>query len=303
MEIAEAFDAQMHGRDPLALLKEVRGATDLIVAAAGGLNSETAAHAAEAGADVIIVGGAITKALDPRQAAADVRKAIDTAKPVATQLFKRTSAENIREVLQTLRTSNISDGSHHQACLAGLRPVESGSFACGPAVTVSTIPGDYSKPVQAIDVARPGDVIVVDAAGRPPAVWGELATESAKNKGLAGLVCDGAVRDTGEIRKLEFPVWARCVTSHAGEPKGHGEINQPIEIAGQRICPGDWIVADDDGVMVLPRRQAVEMANRGADVLEAENRIRQEIRDQNTTLAKVLNLARWDKKGGTPDVG
>jgi len=303
LDVHCAIDAQMHGQDPLALLKEIRGVTNLIVAVAGGVNSETAARAADAGADVIIVGGAIIKALDPRQAAADVRKAIDTAKPVATQLFKRTTAENIREVLQTLRTSNVSDGTHHQACLVGLRPVEPGSFACGPAVTVSTIPGDYSKPVQAIDVAKPGEVIAIDAGGRPPAVWGELATESAKNKAVAGLVCDGAVRDTGEIRKLEFPVWTRCITSHAGEPKGHGEINQPIEIAGQRICPGDWIVADDDGVMVLPRDRAVEMANRGADVLEAENRIRQEIRNQNTTLAKVLNLARWDKRSGTPDVG
>ena len=164
------------------------------------------------------------------------------------------------------------------------------------------MPGDWSKPVQAIDVAGEGDVLVIDAGGLPPAVWGELATESAKNKKLAGLVVHGAVRDTAEIRKLDFPVWARHVTSHAGDPKGLGEINVPITIAGQRICPGDWIVADDDGVMVLPKDQAVEMANRAADVLEAENRIRAEIRD-GSTLAKVVNLARWDKKGGGPEIG
>ena len=80
-------------------------------------------------------------------------------------------------------------------------------------------------------------------------------------------------------------------------------LNQPIEIAGQRVCPGDWIVADDDGVMVLPRDRAVEMANRAADVLEQENRIRREIRDNKSTLAKVLNLARWEQKGTGPDVG
>jgi len=71
----------------------------------------------------------------------------------------------------------------------------------------------------------------------------------------------------------------------------------PIDIAGQHICPGDWIVADDDGVMVLPATKAVEMANRAAGVLEAENRIRAEIRDTNSTLAKVVNLQRWEKKG------
>ena len=79
--------------------------------------------------------------------------------------------------------------------------------------------------------------------------------------------------------------------------------NQPITIGGQRICPGDWIVADDDGVMVLAADKTVEIVNRGADVLEAENRIRQEIRDQNSTLAEVLNLKRWEQKGMTPDVG
>ena len=111
------------------------------------------------------------------------------------------------------------------------------------------------------------------------------------------MVVNGAVRDTNEIRKLGFPVWTKLVTSHAGNPHGLGEINVPIEISSQRICPGDWIVADDDGVMVLPAGRAVEMANRAADVLEAENRIRTEIRDQKSTLAKVVNLQRWEKRG------
>jgi len=298
-----AIDKQMEGEDPLAMLKEIRRSTNLTLAVAGGINSETASLAAESGADVVIVGGAITKAIDPKQATADIRKAIDTAEPVASKLFKRATADTIRKIIKTLRTSNISDGSHRLACLEGLRPIAPDQFACGPAVTVSAFPGDWSKPVQAIDVARPGDVLVVDAGSRSPAVWGELATESAKNKGLAGLICDGAVRDTREIRKLGFAVWTRLITSHAGDPKGMGEINCPITVCGQRICPGDWIVADDDGVIVLPKDKAVEMVNRGADVLEAENRIRQEIRDQKSTLARVLNLQRWDKKGGGPDVG
>jgi len=303
LDVHCAIDAQMLGEDPLALLKELRGATELTLAVAGGLNSETAAAAAEAGADVIIVGGAITKAVDVKQAAADIRRAIDTRQAVATELFKRTGADNIREILQTVRTANISMANHDQPCLAGIRPLIEGMSICGPAVTVRTIPGDFSKPVQAIDVARPGDVIVVDAGGKPPAIWGELATESSFNKGLAGLVVDGAVRDVADIRKLGFGVWTKLVTSHAGQAKGHGEINQPIEISGQRICPGDWIAADDDGVMVLPRGKAVEIANRAADVLEAENRIRSEIRSAKTTLAKVVNLRRWEKTGGGTDAG
>jgi 3-hexulose-6-phosphate synthase/6-phospho-3-hexuloisomerase len=199
-----------------------------------------------------------------------------------------------------VRTSNVSDGAHRLPCLSGLRQLVPGTCACGPAVTVRTAPGDWAKPVEAIDVAEAGDVIVVDAAGQPPAVWGELATESAKNKGVAGLVVHGAVRDTIVIRELGFPVWASHVVSHAGDPSGLGEINGAITVAGQRVLPGDWIAADDDGVIVLPRGRAAELANRAAGVLEWENRVRAEIRDQRSTLAKVLNLRRWEQLGQPP---
>jgi len=291
------IDAQMHGADPLEELRRLRGATTLTLAVAGGLNSDSAARAAAAGADVVIVGGAITKAADPGRATAEIRQAIDARQGVAGELFRRVTAEGIREALARVRTSNLSDGAHRLPCLEGLRPLAPGQLACGPAVTVQTVPGDWAKPVEAIDLARAGDVIVIDSGGRPPAVWGELASESARNKHLAGLVVDGAVRDTADIRRLGFAVWSRQVCSHAGDANGIGAINVPVTVGGQRVCPGDWVLADDDGVMVVPKARAVELANRAADVLEAENRIRQEIRDGRTTLAKVLNLLKWEKKG------
>jgi 3-hexulose-6-phosphate synthase/6-phospho-3-hexuloisomerase len=303
LDVHCAIDAQMHGADPLTLLKEVRAASDLTVAVAGGINSETAAETAAAGADVIIVGGAITKDVDPKAATERIRQAIDTKQAVATEHFKRSSAADIRRTLATVSTPNISDGSHRQPCLPGIKPRQPGSRAVGPAVTVRTLPGDWAKPVEAIDVAGEGDIIVIDACGQPPAIWGELATESAVNKKLAGIVVHGAVRDTPEIRRLGLPVWSTHVTSHAGDPHGHGSINEPIQIGGQTISAGDWIVADDDGVMVVPKGRAVEMANRAADVLEAENRIRAEIRDGHSTLAQVVNLSRWEKQGAKGAIG
>ena len=303
LDVHCAIDAQMLGEDPLALLKELRAQTDLTLAVAGGLNSETAAEAVQAGADIVIVGGAITKAVNVTQATAAIRQAIDTRQSVASEHFKRTGADDIRHSLERSRTANNSMGWHNQPCLEGLHPLTEGCFLVGQAVTVRTLPGDWSKPVQAIDVAKTGEIIVIDAAGQSPAIWGELATESALNKGIAGLIVNGAVRDIAAIRDHGFPVWTKCVTSHAGEPRGHGEINTPIVISGQRICPGDWIVADDDGVMVLPKDRVVEMANRADHVLEDENRIRTEIRDGKTTLAKVVNLLRWEKKGSGIDAG
>ena len=253
-------------------------------------------EAVNAGADVVIVGGAITKAQDPRRATEEILRAIRTGKVVKTDLYKRVSAENIREALEKVSTPNLSDGSHRSPSITGLTPLLPGSKMVGPAVTVWTYPGDWAKPVEAIDLAPKGSVLVIDAGGCAPAIWGELATHSSVQKGLAGVVIEGALRDTPEIRALKFPAFARLVTSHAGEPKGMGRINVPLVIDGVHVSPGDWIVGDDDGIMVLPKDRAVEMANRGMDCLERENRIRQEIEEGKTTLGQVMDLLRWEKK-------
>jgi len=219
----------------------------------------------------------------------------------ATRLFKRVGDDNIREALLAASTANISDGNHRLPTLEGIGPLAPGMRMAGPAVTVRTAPGDWSKPVLAIDEAAPGDVIVIDAGGEPPSVWGELATISAKQKGLAGVVINGTARDSAEVRTIGLPVFCRGVCSRAGEPKGLGEIGAPLRVSGVLIMQGDWIVADDDGVLVLPRTRAAEMANRGMDCLEMENRLRQEIISGNTTLGKVQQLLRWEKtRGDTP---
>jgi 3-hexulose-6-phosphate synthase/6-phospho-3-hexuloisomerase len=266
------------------------------VSVAGGINSETACAAVEAGASIVVVGGAIIKSADAAAAAADIRRAVDEGVCIETTLYKRASETDIRAALEQVSTANISDAWHRQPSLPGVRPLLPGAHMCGPAVTVRTYAGDWAKPVEAIDVCKPGDVLVVDACDATPAMWGELATHSAMVKGVAGLVVWGAIRDTPEIARLKFPAFSSKVCANAGEPKGFGEINVGITVAGQTVRPGDWIVGDDDGVMVLPKEQAVELANRAMDVLEKENRMRGEI-DAGKTLAEVAYLQKWEKKG------
>ncbi|TFG08102.1 MAG: bifunctional hexulose-6-phosphate synthase/ribonuclease regulator, partial [Promethearchaeota archaeon] len=270
------------------------------LAIAGGINSETAAKAREIGVDVIIVGGALYKSQSPEDSAQKIKNAIISAKSIESSLYKKYDETHIREALMMVSTPNISDAMHRAGEMKGLKPVWIGTeqdplkFA-GPAYTVRAYNGDWSKPVEAIEEASKGDVIVIDACEGKDAVWGELASWSCKSKGIAGVVIDGAVRDIDDIRKIKFPLFARYFTPTAGEPRGLGETNTSIICAGQKINPGDWIVGDDSGVVVIPKEIALEMANRAIDVMEKENRIREEIK-RGSTLSEVLYLKKWEKQ-------
>ncbi|MFH1722414.1 MAG: 3-hexulose-6-phosphate synthase [Candidatus Altiarchaeota archaeon] len=289
-----AIDEQMAAKQPFTVLKKITDAVSIPVALAGGINSETASEAVKAGAQIIIVGGAITKAEDAKKAAAQIRKAISTKRKIKTKLFKRST--DVREILGRVSTANVSDAMHRAQPLDGIVSLIPGAKAVGQAVTVRTYPGDWAKPVEAIDEAKKGDVIVIDAGGVGPALWGELATTSAVQKKLSGVVVDGAVRDVEEILKMRFPVFCRLVSPQAGEPKGLGEIGVPVNVGGVGVKPGDWIIADDDGVLAIPQEKAVEVANRAMDILERENRIRKEIKTEKSTLSKVTHLLKWEKK-------
>jgi 3-hexulose-6-phosphate synthase/6-phospho-3-hexuloisomerase len=290
-----SIDEQMEGKDPFETLRRTAEAVSLPVGVAGGINSETAPRALEAGAAIVIVGGAITKAVDPTEAAHNIKKAMEERIAIPTRLFKRGSEAEIRDILERVSAANLSDALHRGGVLEGIRPLFQGIRMAGRAVTVRTYPGDWAKPVEAIDAAEKGDVIVVDAGGVGPAIWGELATHSALQRGVAGVVIDGAIRDTYDIAQMKFPAFARLIMPNAGEPKGFGEIGVPVTVGSRRVENGDWILGDDDGVMVLPRSMATEYANRSMDVLERENRIREEIKE-GSTLSKVTELLRWEKK-------
>jgi len=294
VNIHTAIDEQMGGGDPMGVLREVREAVGCLVSVAGGIHSENVAKAVELGADVVIVGGAITKAEDAAAATREMKHAMETGEAVATTLFKRVGSEEVEKAFRQVSTPNISDAMHRQGALVGIRPVVRGVKVVGRALTVRAYPGDWAKPVEAIEQANPGDVIVIDAGGVGPALWGELATESCVQKGVAGVVIEGAIRDTEEIERMGFAAFSRLIQPNAGEPKGLGEIGVPILVGGVRVGPGDWIVGDGDGVVAVAASRGVEIANRAMDVLEKENRIRTEIR-RNRTLSEVTELLKWEK--------
>jgi 3-hexulose-6-phosphate synthase / 6-phospho-3-hexuloisomerase len=291
------IDEQMSGKKPLTVLKELVKHTDLPVAVAGGLNSETVAEVVRCGARIIIIGGAITKAKNITDATRILKKAMIQKKSIETALFKKYDKTHLKEAFMKVSTPNISDAMHKQGAMRRIRPITTGFHIAGQALTIRTNDGDWAKPIEAIDKAEKGWVLVVDVNGGKTAVWGELATWSAKLKGLAGVVIDGAVRDYDDLLKIKFPIFSRFIVPNAGEPKGLGEIGAEITCGNQTVQTGDWVIADDSGVVVVPQEIAQEIANRALDVKEQENRIREEIKGGGS-LGSVLKLKKWEKKIG-----
>src|SRR6266566_6111263 len=134
---------------------------------------------------------------------------------------------------------------------------------CGPACTVKVFPGDNLMVHKALDVAKPGDIVVVDAHGSAMnAVLGDLISTKSKHRGIAGFVVDGFIRDLPDILELDFPIFARGTTSIGPLHRGPGEINYPICCGGIVVNPGDVIVADGAGIVVIPREIAFDLLKR-----------------------------------------
>ena len=159
---------------------------------------------------------------------------------------------------------------------ARMRPLIDGLRIAGPAVTAFCPPGDNLMMHRALYLARKGDVLVVQAP-ESGAQWGDVAGYYALRKGLAGIVVDGYVRDTDELRAMRSPVWATKIGPSSPQKSGHGMVNAPVICCGVQVRPGDLVVADGDGVLVLPREDAAAVVSRALERTKRESGQRAEI--------------------------
>ncbi|HPA97579.1 MAG TPA: bifunctional hexulose-6-phosphate synthase/ribonuclease regulator [Methanothrix sp.] len=286
------IDQQMTGRDTIDFLRDIVKEVATPVAAAGGIDALTGAEAVASGAAIVIVGGSIVRSADVTGSARKIREAIDHAQSQGGAKVSR--EEEMIAIFREVSSSNISDAMHRKGAMRGILPINLGSKIVGRAVTVQTFAGDWAKPVEAIDLAGPGDVLVIYNGSNFIAPWGGLATLSCKIKGIEGAVIDGAVRDVDEIRAMNYPIFSSGITPNAGDPKGMGEINSEITCAGQAVKPGDYIVGDESGVVVIPKERAYEIARRAKEVEKTESRLYEEIR-RGSTLSQVAKLKKWEK--------
>ena len=284
------IDQQMLDKDLFGRLAQVSESVSIPVAVGGGITLQNVGEATRKGASVIIVGGAITKSPEAATVAKKFKLVLEGAKGIKVETKKK----DVISILKEVSTSNVSDAMHRKGEMRRLKPIVYKGKIIGKAYTVRAYPGDWSKTVQAIDKAKKGDIIVIDAHSSRVALWGSLASRSAKNKGIAAVVIDGTVRDVEEIKELEFPVYARYISPTAGEPKGLGELNIPIKCGGEEVEPGDYIIADENGIVVIPHKRALEIANRALYIKEKEERVKKEI-DEGKTLGQILELGKWEK--------
>ncbi|MFC2023225.1 RraA family protein [Chloroflexota bacterium] len=187
-------------------------------------------------------------------------------------------------------TTILSDAMEKcQTMHSEIKPVYPIERISGPAVTARSIVADYMTPVAAIDCTQPGDIIVIDVKGyKDAAIWGDLAAKSCQLRKVAGVIIDGAVRDSAGIRQTGVPHFSRSVTPNSGDCSVLGDINVPIQCAGVVVNPGDIIVADNDGVVVVPKQKAALILEKAKGQVQAEKQLYDLMENEGLSIFQAL---------------
>jgi 4-hydroxy-4-methyl-2-oxoglutarate aldolase len=196
---------------------------------------------------------------------------------ITMQTFRRPSREDVAS-LAAFTPATLHEALGQAGAMPfAIKPIYPGMRVCGPALTVDCTPGDNLAIHVAVERAEPGDVLVVDYKGFLEAgPFGDVLATACLAAGIVGLVIDGCVRDGPTLREMQFPVFARGLNMKGTAKNAVGAVGVPIVCAGVPVSPGDVVVGDDDGVVVVPREKmaATASAARKRDDMEADMRVR-----------------------------
>lgn len=196
--------------------------------------------------------------------------------------------ENDSDVLATLQSCDVAT-LHEASGRVGnlspsIRPIQSGAHIAGRAVTAAVQPGDNLAVHRAVLECRAGDVLVVAANGHLAGYWGEILAVAAHTRGVSGLVIDGGCRDVGALRRRNFPVWSAGVSVHGTTKRAPGTVNTPVAVGGVLVAPGDYVVADDDGVVCISAARVAEVLAAALARAEREERVMAGLAEGGTTF-------------------
>jgi 4-hydroxy-4-methyl-2-oxoglutarate aldolase len=200
--------------------------------------------------------------------------------PTIVRNIPRAGADAIR-VLGELGVATVHEAQVRTGLMRPyMRPIYAGAKVGGSAVTVSCQPGDNLMIHAALELCRAGDVLVVTTTSESTdGMFGELLAVSARAQGVAGLVIDAGVRDVTDLTSMAFPVWARAISAQGTVKATPGSVNIPVVCAGAVVHAGDVIVGDMDGVVVVPRDAAADIARLGTERVAKEQKTRERLRN------------------------
>ncbi len=204
-------------------------------------------------------------------------------------MAKLYSDEQLKELIAKL--SKISSATAHEALgrigavSYEIKPIAKGMKVCGPALTVHSEPNDNLTLHEAMLKAKPGDVLLANCGShRQAGFWGEVMTVGAMAKGINGLVIDSGVRDSAEITALGFPIFSRSVCIQGTIKATPGKINVPIEFGGVLVNPGDIVLGDDDGLVIIPIERLEEAIEKSIERENKERDLMEKLRNGATTF-------------------